>query len=390
MALSSAVSTDRTSWVLRPSAFGPWRRLRLTRAPCSVRPAPYVSRWLPQGCGSAKSSLSARIFFRTLARSSPPGSPDRRGCERDPRTTGTNAFRAAPAGECERRVRLGWNREPERCSWPRTSCAALGGVSVVAAERIGMSATQTLGIWRGACPLRRSAVGPGVLLVPALAAPGRGPASILAWAALLVFSAPLALTFAALGVRHPVAGGVSAYVRAGFGAGAAAVTGAWFLAAVVLGAPAVSLIGGYYVADLTGSGHGGRRLGRARDVRGRPRRELAGLRVSSRLSSCSPRCSSRRSWSRSPSRSRPRRRQLDALRAPGWWASAPRRASWSGSSSAGRRSRSSPVTSADPSAGPPAGDGARLRGRDRRLHRARGRDDRGHRGEQARACRSPI
>src|SRR5437868_2921962 len=67
-------------------------------------------------------------------------------------------------------------------------------------------------------------------------------------------SAPLAITFAALGVRHPVAGGVSAYVREGLGERAAAVTGGWFLAAVFLGAPAVALIGGYYVADLTGSG----------------------------------------------------------------------------------------------------------------------------------------
>ena len=60
--------------------------------------------------------------------------------------------------------------------------------------------------------------------------------------------------FAALGVKHPVAGGVAAYVREGFGERAAAVTGAWFMTAVVLGGPAVSLIGGYYVADLTGSG----------------------------------------------------------------------------------------------------------------------------------------
>jgi amino acid efflux transporter len=55
-------------------------------------------------------------------------------------------------------------------------------------------------------------------------------------------------------VRHPVAGGVSTYVDEGLGRAAAAVTGAWFLGAVFLGAPAVSLIGGYYVADLTGSG----------------------------------------------------------------------------------------------------------------------------------------
>ena len=81
-----------------------------------------------------------------------------------------------------------------------------------------------------------------------------GPASIIAWAGLLVLSAPLAVTFAALGTRYPVAGGVSEYARAGFGDVAAAVTGDWFVGAVVLGAPAVALIGGFYVADLTGAG----------------------------------------------------------------------------------------------------------------------------------------
>jgi amino acid efflux transporter len=97
-------------------------------------------------------------------------------------------------------------------------------------------------------------IGPGLLLVPALAVQEAGAASIIAWAGLIVLSAPLAITFAALGVRHPVAGGVSAYVREGLGDNAAAVTGAWFLTAVMIGTPAVSLIGGYYVADLTGSG----------------------------------------------------------------------------------------------------------------------------------------
>ena len=131
-----------------------------------------------------------------------------------------------------------------------------------AAERSGGGGEQrvrghghgTLGVWRGAALYVGALVGPGVLLVPSLAAAAAGPASILAWAGLMLFSVPLALTFAALGVRHPVAGGVSAYVREGLGRAAAAVTGGWFLAAVCLGAPAVSLIGGYYVAELTGSG----------------------------------------------------------------------------------------------------------------------------------------
>ena len=117
-----------------------------------------------------------------------------------------------------------------------------------------MGAERTLGVWRGAALYVGALIGPGVLLIPALAAQAAGPVSILAWAGLLVFSAPLAIAFAALGARHPVAGGVSAYVREGFGDAAAAVTGGCFLAAVLIGSPAVSLIGGYYVADLTGSG----------------------------------------------------------------------------------------------------------------------------------------
>jgi amino acid efflux transporter len=113
-----------------------------------------------------------------------------------------------------------------------------------------------LGVTHGAALYVGSLVGPGVLLVPALAVQSAGPASVLAWAGLLLLSAPLAYTFAALGVRMPVAGGVAEYVRAGFGPRAGLVTGGWFLTAVLVGAPAVSLIGGFYVADLTGSGVG--------------------------------------------------------------------------------------------------------------------------------------
>src|SRR5947208_11998903 len=117
-----------------------------------------------------------------------------------------------------------------------------------------MGGSQSLGVLRGAALYIGALIGPGLLLVPALAVQAAGAASIVAWGALLVLSAPLAITFAALAVRHPVAGGVATYVREGLGADAAAITGAWFLTAVALGTPAVSVIGGYYVADLTGSG----------------------------------------------------------------------------------------------------------------------------------------
>jgi amino acid efflux transporter len=114
--------------------------------------------------------------------------------------------------------------------------------------------THGLGVIRGSALYVGALIGPGLLLVPALAVQAAGAASIVAWAALLVLSAPLAITFAALAVRHPVAGGVSAYVRAGLGDTAAAITGGWFVAAMLLGGPTVALIGGRYVADLTGSG----------------------------------------------------------------------------------------------------------------------------------------
>jgi amino acid efflux transporter len=97
-------------------------------------------------------------------------------------------------------------------------------------------------------------LGPGVLFLPSLAARVAGPASVLAWAALLALSVPLAATFAALGVRFPEAGGTAAYARAAFGRRAAAATGWWFLCGVVVGAPAVALIGGNYVAELAGGG----------------------------------------------------------------------------------------------------------------------------------------
>jgi amino acid efflux transporter len=94
-------------------------------------------------------------------------------------------------------------------------------------------------------------LGPGLLFIPALAEQTAGLASIVAWIGLLLLPTPLAITFGALGIRY---GGVSGYARAAFGERASRVTGVWFLTAVVLGAPAVALIGGYYVADLVGGG----------------------------------------------------------------------------------------------------------------------------------------
>ena len=97
-------------------------------------------------------------------------------------------------------------------------------------------------------------LGPGLLLLPGLAAAQAGPASILAWLALLALSGLFAVVFSALGRRFPSAGGVMGYVTAGLGTRAGLAVGWSFLAAVVGGAPLVCLIGASYVTEFTGGG----------------------------------------------------------------------------------------------------------------------------------------
>ena len=96
--------------------------------------------------------------------------------------------------------------------------------------------------------------GPGLLLLPGLAAEQAGPASIIAWLALLGLSAIFAVVFAALGQAVPGAAGAAGYAAVGLGRRAAAMTRWWFLAGVIAGAPIVCLIGAGYVTALTGGG----------------------------------------------------------------------------------------------------------------------------------------
>lgn len=97
-------------------------------------------------------------------------------------------------------------------------------------------------------------LGTGVVSLPALAAGLAGPASLVAWLALVLLSAPLAATFAALGARYPDGGGVSTYVRHAFGPRAAAAVGWCFFFAVPLGTGPAAAFAGGYVADVLGGG----------------------------------------------------------------------------------------------------------------------------------------
>jgi len=107
---------------------------------------------------------------------------------------------------------------------------------------------RTVGL-RSAVALYVGAVlGTGILVLPAVAAETAGPASLVAWAGLSLLSLPLALTFAALARRQPVAGGFTAYIVRAFGTRWGAIAGWLFLAQVPTGTAFVGLLAASYLA----------------------------------------------------------------------------------------------------------------------------------------------
>lgn len=141
----------------------------------------------------------------------------------------------------------------------------------------------SLTVAQGAALSVGAVLGTGVITLPALAADVAGPASLVAWAALVLLSVPLASTFAALGARHPDGGGVSTYVRRAFGARAAGAVGWCFYFAVPVGAPPASMMAGGYVADVVGGGRTTTVVVAAVLVVGTGAMNLAGLRFSGRV-----------------------------------------------------------------------------------------------------------
>lgn len=123
------------------------------------------------------------------------------------------------------------------------------GNSADLVERTGhLTLAQGVALYVGAV------LGTGLLALPSMAARAAGPASLIAWLALVVVSIPVAATFAALGGRYPDAGGPATFARRAFGAQASAVTGWWFYFGALAGMPAASSFGSAYVTEVVGGG----------------------------------------------------------------------------------------------------------------------------------------
>ncbi|WFE20242.1 amino acid permease [Solwaraspora sp. WMMD937] len=116
--------------------------------------------------------------------------------------------------------------------------------------------THRIGLAQGTAIYVGAILGAGILALPALAASAAGPASLLAWLILLLFCIPVAMSFAALGVRYPDSGGVATFVARAFGPRASAAVGYWFYFALPAGAPATAFVGGQYVSYALGGGQG--------------------------------------------------------------------------------------------------------------------------------------
>jgi amino acid efflux transporter len=126
-------------------------------------------------------------------------------------------------------------------------------------------------------------LGTGILALPSLAARTAGPASLVAWVAMVALSIPLAAAFAALAARYPDAGGVSTFVRRAFGPQAAAVAGWCFYLTIPVGAPAAGMFAGSYVADAVGGGRATVLLVAAGLIAATIFSNLFGLRVSGKV-----------------------------------------------------------------------------------------------------------
>src|SRR3989475_5667066 len=113
---------------------------------------------------------------------------------------------------------------------------------------------RTIGLGSAVALYSGAVLGTGIMVLPAVAAETAGPASLIAWVGLSLLSLPLALTFAALGRRQPVAGGFTAYVVRAFGRRWGAIAGWLFLAQVPTGCAFVGFLAASYLAAPFGLG----------------------------------------------------------------------------------------------------------------------------------------
>lgn len=95
-------------------------------------------------------------------------------------------------------------------------------------------------------------LGSGILFVSSGAATVAGPASLLSWIIMILFSFPLAYTFASLSRAFPDAGGAATFVRIAFGEHPGNLVGWFYFLTASVGQMIVAQTGAYYMASAFG------------------------------------------------------------------------------------------------------------------------------------------
>ncbi|MCP5077516.1 MAG: amino acid permease, partial [Psychromonas sp.] len=108
---------------------------------------------------------------------------------------------------------------------------------------------QSISVTHGVGMLVSALLGSGVFIIPAIAASVAGEWSLLAWLIMGLLILPIVFTFAALGKKHPHAGGTAYFVQLAFGDKAARIVSWLFIWVVALGAPVIIITGANFLVN---------------------------------------------------------------------------------------------------------------------------------------------
>lgn len=103
---------------------------------------------------------------------------------------------------------------------------------------------------QGAALTIGAVLGSGILVLPAITANMAGPASLISWLLMGLFSLPMVIAIGAMSSRFPDSGGMAAYARQAFGHSASQVVGILMLSAMPFGMPVTALVGAHYLGSV--------------------------------------------------------------------------------------------------------------------------------------------
>jgi len=103
---------------------------------------------------------------------------------------------------------------------------------------------------QGAALTIGAVLGAGILVLPAMTANIAGPASLISWFLMGLFSLPLVIAIGSMSSRFPDSGGMATYVRQGFGNHASHIAGILMLTAMPFGMPVTALVGAHYLGSI--------------------------------------------------------------------------------------------------------------------------------------------